>query len=79
MRGETAKATRESRVYRVVQLDFTPEIEVFHMLFERCHSKNRKSSIKQHAEYFNFLCKIQFDHSVHLMDKKDTTYNGLRS
>ena len=25
--------------YREVQLDSTPEIEVFHMLFERCHSK----------------------------------------
>ena len=25
---------------QLVQLDFTPEIEVFYMLFERCHSKN---------------------------------------
>ena len=46
-------------MYRVVLLDFTPEIEVFNRLFDRCHSRNtRKSSIKQHREYFNFLCKI---------------------
>ena len=32
---------------REVQLDLTPEIEVFHMLFDRCHTKNRKRSIKQ--------------------------------
>ena len=30
-------------MYRVVQLYFTPEIEVFSMLFDRCHCKRRKS------------------------------------
>ena len=40
----------------MVQQDFTPEIEVFNMLFDRCHSKNRKSSIKHHTEYFHVLC-----------------------
>ena len=25
--------------YREVQLDLTPEIEVFHMLFKKCHTK----------------------------------------
>ena len=25
--------------YREVQLDYTPEIEVFYMLLERCHTK----------------------------------------
>ena len=29
---------------REVQLDLTPEIEVFHMLFARCHTKHRKRS-----------------------------------
>ena len=29
-----------SSLYKVVQLDFIPEIEVFHLLFERCHSIN---------------------------------------
>ena len=33
-----------------VQLDFTPEIEVFHLLFERGHTKNRKRSLKQHMK-----------------------------
>ena len=36
--------------YREVQLDSTPEIEVFHMLFERCHTKHRKRSIKYHIQ-----------------------------
>ena len=43
-----------TNVYKEVQLDLTPEIEVFHMLFERCPTKNRKRSIKQHIKYFNF-------------------------
>ena len=30
--------------------------------FDRC--QNRKSSIKQHTEYFNCLCEIQLDHLV---------------
>ena len=51
-------------VYRVEQLDLTPEMEVFHMLFERCHTKNRKGSIKQHIQYFNFRSKVQLDHPV---------------
>ena len=32
-------------------IGFTPEIEVFHMVFESCHAKNRKRSIKQHIKY----------------------------
>ena len=27
-------------VYREVQLDFTPEMEIFYMLFDRCHTKS---------------------------------------
>ena len=53
--------------YSVVQLDFTLIIEVFNILFNRCHSESRKSPIKLHTEYFNFLCKIQFDHPVHFL------------
>ena len=34
------------------------------MLFERCHTKNRKRSIKQHIKHFNVLNKIQLDHHV---------------
>ena len=30
----------DSPVYRVVQLDLTPDIEEFHMLLERCHTEN---------------------------------------
>ena len=45
-----------SVTYRVVQLNFTLEIEVFYMLFER--------SLKQNIENFHFGYKIQFDHLV---------------
>ena len=45
--------------YREVQLHFTPDMEVLHMLFERFHTKNRKRSPKQHLKYFNFLSRIQ--------------------
>ena len=31
-----------STVYREVLMDFTPEMEVLYMLFERCNTKNRK-------------------------------------
>ena len=34
------------------------KIEVFNMLFDRCHSKIRKNSIKQLTEYFSFMYKI---------------------
>ena len=42
-------------MYRLVQLNSSPEIEVFYMLLERCQTKNRKRSIAQHMKYFNFL------------------------
>ena len=47
--------------YREVQGDITPEIEVFHMLFERCHYKYRKRSIKLPIKYVSFRSKIQLD------------------
>ena len=36
----------DMHAYSEVQLDFSPEIEVFHMLFQRCYCQNRKGSIK---------------------------------
>ena len=48
----------------MVQLDFTPEIEVFNMHFVRCQSKDKKNSNKQHTNYINFLSNIQLDHPV---------------
>ena len=40
---------------------FKPEPEP-----ERCHTKNRKLTLKQHIKYriFNFRSKVQLDHSV---------------
>ena len=32
-----------------------------HMLFERCHTKNRKRSIKKNMKYFHFRCQVQLD------------------
>ena len=54
----------EMTTNREVQLDFTPEIDVFYTLFDRCHTRNRKRSLKQNKEYFNFRSKIQLDHPV---------------
>ena len=48
-------------MYREVQLDLKPEIEVFHMLFERCHTKNRERYIKQHIKY---ICQFPVLSSV---------------
>ena len=44
-----------------VQLNFTPEMEVFYMLFERCLSIFSMASLKQHIEYLHIRCKIQLD------------------
>ena len=43
-------------MYRVVQLIFTPEIEVFYMLFDRSLSIPNMTSFRQCIEYFNFRC-----------------------
>ena len=40
--------------------EFTPEIEVFYMLFYRSHSIFSITSLKHHKEYFHFRHKIQF-------------------
>ena len=40
----------KNQEYREVQPDLTPDIEVFHMMFEICDTKN----IKQHIKYFIF-------------------------
>ena len=38
--------TRKAKLYRKVQIDFTPE--AFYELFEKCLTKNIKRSLKQH-------------------------------
>ena len=56
-----------------VQPDFTPEIEVFFMLFERCHTKILKiktGSLKQFLKYFNFWSKIQLEHPVRVKEQE---------
>ena len=52
----------------VVQLNVTPEIEVFYMPFERSRfiSTRTITSLKQNIEYFSFRCKIQLDLPVRL-------------
>ena len=40
--------------FRVVQLNLTPEIEVFYMLFDRSLSISSMTSVKQHMEYSYF-------------------------
>ena len=42
----------------VVQLNFTPEIEVFYILFDRSLSISSMTSLKQHMEYFGFLLDL---------------------
>ena len=54
----SAPFIRKRKLYRGLQLNFTPEIEELFKLFDRCHSKNRTRSIKQNSRYFNFQCKI---------------------
>ena len=61
-------------MYREVQLDFAPEMEVFQMLFERCHTKG---SLKQHTKYFNFRSIIQLDHPVN--DWNPSIIQGLNA
>ena len=40
-------------LYRVVQLDFTPEIEVFCVLYDRSHPILTITPPKQHTKCFN--------------------------
>ena len=47
--------------YRVVQLNFTPEIEEIYMMFERSRTICSMASRKQCMEYFNSRCLIQLD------------------
>ena len=59
------------RKYRVVQLNFTPEIEVFYLLFEISLPIFSMKSLKQHMYYmhFHFRCKIQLDIPVFLLQQ----------
>ena len=43
----------------VVKLNFTLEIEVFYMLFDRPLPILAMTSLKPHMKYFNFKKKIQ--------------------
>ena len=52
------------RLYREVQLDFTPEMEVFCIMLDRSLPIFTMASVKQHKEYFNFRNKIQLDQPV---------------
>ena len=52
--------TRQTLAQSEVQLDFTPDMEVLYMLFERCHTKNRKRSLKQHMMYSNSGMKFSW-------------------
>ena len=51
-------------------VNFTPEVEVFYMLYERSLSFFRMTSLKQHMGYFNFLCKMQSDLPVGIVNCK---------
>ena len=59
-----------SGIYRVVQLNFTTEVEVIYMLFNRSLSIFSMTSLNLHIEYFNFRCKIQLDLSVGLFHQQ---------
>ena len=48
-------------MYRVVQLNFTPGMEVFYVRFDRSLSFLSMKSLKQQMDYFNFRCYIQLD------------------
>ena len=65
-----------SPLLRVVQLNLTPEMEVFYMLFERCLSIFSMASLKQHIEYFHSRCKIQLDLPV--QDKRPSLQSHSR-
>ena len=56
--------TPSGKQYREVQLDYTPEIDVPHKQFDRCHARNRKISLKQPIKYFSFRSKIRLGHPV---------------
>ena len=48
-----AFSLRARLLFRKVEQDLTPEIEVFHMMFEICHTKNRMRSFKQYIKDFH--------------------------
>ena len=45
-------------MYRVVQLNFTPEIELFYMLFERSLSIFSMTYLKQHIQSWAKKCVL---------------------
>ena len=63
MRCNAASEARAA-VDRVVQLDYTAEMEVLCMLFEICHTKKYKAISHPADEILNFKGEIQLDHPV---------------
>ena len=65
----------------MVQLNFTPEFEVFYMLFDRYLSIFSLTSLKQHMEYFNFRCKISWSllyaHEYHKVAISSNKFQGF--
>ena len=45
-------------------MNFTPETEVFYMMFDRSLSIFSMTYLKQHMKYLNIGCLIQLDHPV---------------
>ena len=54
-----------SEVYRVTKQDWTPEIDLFWMLFVRCLSNIRKTSPEQHTDKFHFRSLMPNRHSMY--------------
>ena len=63
MRDQLLNHSRRSppSIYRVVQLNLTPEIKICYIMFERSLPIFSTTSLKHHIEYFHFRCKIQLD------------------
>ena len=68
-RTRVAQTPGGAILYRVVQLNFTLEIEVLYMLFDRYHSICSMTCLRQHMEYFSFRCLIHLDLPVVLMSE----------
>ena len=71
---------RHYSIYREVQLDFTPEIEVHVsiMLFQRCNIK-KEGDLSNIMRYINFRSNIQLDHRVRRLDSESTNFPTCRN
>ena len=66
--GEGKKDLVSQYLFKEVQLDFTPEMQVLYMLFERYCTKNINISQTAYKILLNFRSKIQLDHPVILQE-----------